>query len=545
MTAGTGEGQGTGGRSLLTGILANADAHPEAVAVVVRERSISYGELAARARSWALAVLSALGRPARRVGVFAYRSEEAFVGVLAALASGAAFVPLNRNFPPARTRFMMKTAELDAVIVDAESAAQLPEVLSGLDPAPLVLFPSAGPTGVAGIPASVRAKADVERSGAPAPLPRRTAADLAYILFTSGSTGEPKGVAITDGNVLHLVDTLTRRYAITREDRFSQTFDQTFDPAIFDIFASWENGAGLYVLQPIELLVPDRFVRKHNLTVWCSVPSIPALMRKKNLLKPGSMPSLRVSGFGGEVVSEQIVRAWLEAAPNTVIDDLYGPTEAAVTCTAHRWDPATSPALCEGGAVPIGKALEGLTVAVVDEALRPVAKGEPGELLVSGPQVSPGYWRDEEKTAEKFIAIPAPEFAGMRFYRTGDRVKELSSGDLMFLGRIDFQLKILGHRVELGEIEAVLRQAGSIDQVVALGWPRTSEGADGVVAFVAGLKSAPEVLIEAARARLPEYMVPKEIIPLDSMPLTSSGKADRNALLKCLYDQSGGSRIMR
>ncbi len=361
-------------------------------------------------------------------------------------------------------------------------------------------------------------------------LPPVLSGEVAYLLFTSGSTGTPKGVPVTHANVLHFIDVMTARYAIQPEDRFSQTFDQTFDLSVFDLFVAWERGACVYVLQPLELIAPTRFVNRHGLTVWFSVPSVPALMRKKGFLKPGAFPTLRLSLFCGEPLPTASAEAWQEAAPNSVLENLYGPTELTIACLLHRWDAEASPALCVNGMVPIGRPYPGLGALVLDDKLQPVEGEEPGELCVSGPQTVPGYWQDEARTAERFITVPVSPSTALRAYRTGDRVARLKTGDYVYLGRVDHQIKVLGHRVELGEIEAALRRDPAVVEAIAVGWPMEEGTAQGIVAFVSGAGIEPARLLESARSTLPDYMAPREIRIMDTMPLNPNGKIDRNAL---------------
>jgi acyl-coenzyme A synthetase/AMP-(fatty) acid ligase len=225
--------------------------------------------------------------------------------------------------------------------------------------------------------------------------------------------------------------------------------------------------------------------------------------------------------------------AWQAAAPNSVVENLYGPTELTIACFLHQWDPATSPALCHNEIVPIGRPYPGLEAVLLDEQLKPVAPGEPGELCVSGPQTTPGYWNAPERTAERYVTLAVSPFESRRFYRTGDRVQQLPAGDYVYIGRTDQQIKVLGHRVELGEIEAVLRADGTVGQVAALGWPVEQTGAaNGVVAFVSGKEIDTKRLKAQASQQLPAYMVPQEIFVLDQMPLNANGKIDRLVLRK-------------
>ena len=203
----------------------------------------------------------------------------------------------------------------------------------------------------------------------------------------------------------------------------------------------------------------------------------------------------------------------------------------------HVWDPARGPAEAEAGVVPIGRPLRGMRALVVDEALREVAPGEVGQLLMAGPQVTHGYWRDPHKTAQVFLVPPG---ATEIHYCTGDRVRRpLPGRPMTYLGRIDHQIKVRGVRVELGEVEAVLREASGVDAVVALGWPRQVTGADGIVAFLGGDDVDVAGVLARVRSRLPEHMVPRRLVVLDALPLGASGKFDRAALERRLEEETG------
>jgi amino acid adenylation domain-containing protein len=524
-----------GWRALHTAFLTHAAAAPDAPAVVVRGVAVSYGEMERRARVMAAVITADGARPAERVGVFASRSEVAYAGTLAALFSGAAFVPLNQKFPVERTRAMARRALLDAIIVDRASAAQLAAVLDGLDPQPLVIAPE--PDVAASLAAAGITVAGGDALDARAPLdtlPPVLADDIAYLLFTSGTTGEPKGVGVTHANVLHYVDVMSERYRMTPADRCSQTFDQTFDLAVHDLFMAWNAGASVYAMQPIELLAPVRFVQKNEITVWFSVPSAPAMAIKKGSLVPGSMPTLRYSLFCGEPLPDATARAWQEAAPNSTVENLYGPTELTIACFTYVWRADESSALAVNGIVPIGRPLPGLAALVVDESLRPVDDGSVGELLVCGPQTTPGYWQDEVRTRERFVELPVSGARTKRFYRTGDRVQRTASGDYVYIGRTDNQIKVMGFRVELGEIEAALLRHTGVVQAAAAGWPMEDGHALGIVAFVCGTVDAPEAVVRTAQTTLPDYMVPRQVVVVEEMPLNANGKIDRRQLVDLL-----------
>ena len=523
------------GRSLRTGFLARAAEQPDAPALVVAGSTVTYGTLERQARVLAAAITADGTRGVERVGVFAYRSVVAYAGTLGALCAGAAFVPLSPKFPVERPRQMLRSAAPEAIVVDKASAPLLAEALAGLEPRPRVIAPEPGVAAALVAQGLEVGGADELAAVAPlAELPPALDDDVAYLLFTSGTTGVPKGVAITHANVLALLDVAAQRYALTPADRCSQTFDQTFDLSVFDLFVAWGAGACVYVPQPIDLLAPVRFVQKNGLTLWFSVPSVVALAVKKSMLHPGAMPTLRYSLFCGEPLPEASARAWQTAAPASRVENLYGPTELTIYCFEHVW--RDGEATQENGIVSIGRPLPGLGALVVDDDLRPVPDGEPGELLVCGPQTSPGYWRDAAKTRERFVDVPLSPTRVKRFYRTGDRVVRGASGDYTYLGRADNQIKVLGFRVELGEIEAVLLRDGNAVQAIAVGWPVEDGRAAGIVAFVTGVTVPGEELVRVVSRTLPTYMVPSRVIVLDEMPLNANGKIDRRALAAQLDD---------
>jgi amino acid adenylation domain-containing protein len=353
---------------------------------------------------------------------------------------------------------------------------------------------------------------------------------IAYLLFTSGSTGTPKGVMVSHRNVRHYVDSASTRYRITEEDRVSQNFDMTFDLSDHYLFVAWECGACICCPTQKEMIKPDRFINDLRLTVWFSVPSTAVFMRRLGLLNPGKYPRLRLSLFCGEALPMEIASHWAMAAPNSVIENIYGPTELTIACTAYRWDAARSPAECEQGVVPIGEPFQGMEALVVDEELREVQPGADGELLMSGPQLSLGYWQDEEKTARAFVVPPGKDRV---FYRTGDRVRRAPPGKpMVYLGRTDNQIKILGHRVELGEIEAVVRKEAGIDGVVAVGWPMTPSGAGGIEVFLQTDQFDTHGLIKRLGVLLPTYMTPRRIHLLTQFHVNANGKYDRRAMLQ-------------
>jgi amino acid adenylation domain-containing protein len=502
--------------TLYSWVRACAEAHPLEPALEVRDRTLSYEELLDLARRLATRLVAACGRRPRAVGLLATRSVAAYAGYLAGLCCGAVVVPLNPRFPAARNRKICQRSEVDVLVVDDEGAAQAAEVVAGGPVTPVALLgprwedqlrsrPWDGP-GVAG------------------------PEEVAYTLFTSGSTGAPKGVPIrhdTVGSYLaHCVD----RYGTGPGSRLSQVFELTFDPSVFDLFVAWCSGATLVVPRTDDVLAPARFVAEAGITHWFSVPSVVSLARRLRTLRPGSMPDLRWSLFAGEQLSRGQAEAWAAAAPGSVLENLYGPTELTITCAGYRLpaDIADWP-VTSNATLPIGRVYPHLDAVLLDER---GCLTDDGELCVRGPQRFHGYLDPADNTgrfvvyeggrARDHTGLPTPAC----WYRTGDRVR-VEDGELVHLGRLDDQVKISGYRVELGEIESVLRRHPEVGDVVVLAL--TDDATTELRAVYTGRPLTEEELTRLV-ADLPDYMRPREYHHRDALPTNLNGKTDRGRL---------------
>lgn len=508
-------------------VLSQSRRTPDRLALHADEAELSYAGLADRARRLAAALRGhGIGRGSR-VGILGSRSLEAVLAVLGISWSGATYVPLGLKWPARRLEAALSLCPVDAVVADRGGLALLgPAVLKGVK---LLLLPDARAlrsvaAGAGRDALSLADLPDAEDAAEPAPMARD---DLVYVIFTSGTTGTPKAVKVPAGAVAAYLAALGRRKAMTPEDRASQFTELSFDPALGEIFLPWYAGASLHVVPPVARMSPARFIRERRLTVWGSAPSAIAWMRDTRALQPGSFPGLRYSSFGGEPLSLSAVRAWQAAAPNSAIDNLYGPTEATVDCAGQLIAPGADPVVTPGrGILAIGTPHPGTELAVFGPDRRPLPPGSAGELAIAGEQLSLGYLAAPELTAARF-----PMIAGRRWYLTGDLAMQDERGLFHHLGRIDNQIKIHGHRVELEEIEAQLRELSGSDQVAAVAWPVEDGVARAIVGFVASGTLPPGRLREALRERLPPHMVPAEIQEIASLPLNANGKLDRAALV--------------
>ncbi|MBL8325983.1 MAG: amino acid adenylation domain-containing protein [Rubrivivax sp.] len=513
--------------------LAAAAAWPGRAAVEVGPDALSYQALRSAALRVARLLVEHSGAQRPRVGVLASRSMQMYAGILGALCSGGTVVPLNPGFPVERTRQMIELAEAHALVADDAGHAALTSQLEAATRSLLVIVGDGAQADRLAAQWPRHRFAAVERAGEGFEPRPSGADDLAYLFFTSGSTGTPKGVGVLHRNARRFVAMSQERYralGIGHEDRFSQFYDITFDSSMFDLFVGWSFGAALCCPTLAEWINPNKYIERRALTVIDIVPSTGHMMDRSNGWRAGRFPGLRLCRFGGEALSAELAARLAQAAPNAAIDNVYGPTECTVDASYYRWDRARSPAEAVHGVVPIGTAGPRVALHVVDAELREVPVGREGELLIAGPQVTPGYWKDPQRTANSFIQLPGSDAV---HYRTGDLVRRVPEGQpIPYLGRMDYQIKIAGVRIELGEIEQAMRQASGSDEVVAVGWPPTPGGASGVVGFVAHPRCDVAEMRARLRDMLPGVMVPKDLRIVQAMPLNVNGKVDRKALLE-------------
>ena len=520
-------------RSLISGFLRALEENPDSPALELGSRTLSYEGLWDYAGRIAACLKNTLDPSEKVVAVLADRSVGAYGGILGVLGSGRGYVPLNPKFPLERTLVMLRASGCKTLVVGEECLAILNSLLPHLDTPFRLILPDSDwqPDGALSAPHHFITSRQLLKIADPYH-PEVASGDTAYLLFTSGSTGVPKGVAVSQSNAVAYMEYAAQRFGIHSEDRCSQNFDLTFDLSVHDLFTCWDGGAALCPYAE-KTLTPATLIDEMRLTVWFSVPSVAMFASKLGLLQPGTFPTLRWSLFCGEALSSSLAAAWQAAANNSVLENLYGPTEATIAITQYRWDPSTSPAECFRGLVPIGWPFDGQRVCAVNEDLEPVPLGEAGELCLGGSQVTCGYWNDPEKTAQSFVRLRHAE--DQVWYRTGDLVRQDTRGCLFYLGRRDFQVKVNGYRVELQEIDLVLREAAGTELAVAVPWPLSNGSASGIVGVLSECDPALDrQIIEACKLRLPRYMVPNRIYHLPRIPLNVNGKIDRGKITEIL-----------
>ncbi|MFJ4917487.1 amino acid adenylation domain-containing protein [Streptomyces sp. NPDC088726] len=474
--------------------------HPDATALVCGDLRLSYAELLGRADALAARLRATGVRPGFRVGLLLPRSADQGIAALAVLRAGGAYVPLDRAHPEARLRHMLDSSGTGLLLTareTAETGAALGVPCIRVD-RPAVTDPvGPAPAGAAAAP---------------------SAGDLAYVLFTSGSTGVPKGVAVEHRALVNLTRAVRHSFPVDADDRVLQFVSFGFDVAVSDLFFPWVAGAELHIPSEDERIGEGllKRLRDSRITYVFLPPSAAMLLPDLT----GQLPDLRTVAVGGEACPAELVGRL--SAPGRRIVNAYGPSEVTVYATTGDLTPGEPVAL--GGAVP------GARVYVLDERLRPVPAGVAGEIYVAGASLGRGYIGRPGLTAERFVADPhgAP---GSRMYRTGDLGRIDAHGLIHYLGRTDLQVKLRGVRIELGEIETLL--AGAPGVALAAATVRGTGTEQRLVAYVVGRDGAapPDAELRAHLARrLPASMVPEVFVRLDEMPVSGNGKLDRARL---------------
>jgi amino acid adenylation domain-containing protein len=495
-----------------------ADKRPDATAIVYGPKRLSYGQLDAAATRLARTLREAGCRKGDRVCFLYPKKPAAMVWMLGILKAGAMHVPLDVASPAARLRRIVEVCEARFILSASNVGPLLGEVLQGLEAPPRVGWMEHE------APAGLRAAftlADVARAPALPIDPGTTPQDPAHILFTSGSTGVPKGVVITHANVAAFVDWGLAHFGLDRTDRVSGHTPLHFDLSTYDIFGAYAAGAELHVVPLETALLPHRladFIRDSRLTQWFSVPSVLNYIAKVDALRQGDFPELRRVMWCGEALPAPTLIHWMKRLPHARFTNLYGPTEATIASSYYD-----VPAIPQDpkAPIPIGSACGGEELLLID-----------GEIHIAGAGLSPGYWRDPEKTAAAFV--PHPTRPGERIYRTGDLGRVRADGLFELIGRADTQIKSRGYRIELGEIEAALASLPQLREsaVVAI----RTEGFEQwqiCCAYVpmAGAGGAGPAGLRAELARLiPGYMIPARWRRYDALPRNANGKVDRPRL---------------
>lgn len=491
--------------NLLKGILSSFKTYPDRTAFKIRKTTYSYKDLEKRV-ACILSALEDISPEEEIIGVWAADDIDTYSSILAILFSGRGFMPVNPQNPTDKN-------------IRIVSHSGIKTLLAPLPKEKTIELTSTNHL-------KILSTRDISESDLVISVPPPSPETIAYLLFTSGSTGIPKGVPITRGNLDAFINAFLKiGYSINEQDRCLQMFDLTFDFSIATYFTPLYKGASVYT-------VPHKGIRynhvlnlllEEKLTVAPMVPSI--LNHLRSFFSELKLDDLKYCYFCGEALHENVLKDFAECAPHARFVNFYGPTEATVFSLAYEWVPGSTANKSFNGIVCIGRPMEHLHAIIMDEHNQILPVNQRGELCLTGAQVTPGYWQDEERNKSAFL--PAWfDCMEVLFYHTGDEAFIDNDGDFMFTGRLDNQVKIQGFRVELSEIEYFTREFTGISNVAAVAFESKIDNLR-IHLFVENYPDHTDNIKNYLKSKLPHYMIPSGITSLDKLPLNQNGKIDR------------------
>jgi amino acid adenylation domain-containing protein len=495
------------------------------------DERITYEELETSSNQFAHLLREIDAQRGDRVCLFLPKSPSAIACMLATVKADCAYVPIDVASPAQRVEKIVRAADPSVIVATASTAALVDKIAGCFDDALRIC--SIDDTLIEGHSfQSVTSKRDWDAQSMEPLHYRNSTDDPAHLLFTSGSTGMPKGVVIKHSNVIAFIDWAVGYFGLSFSDRVSGHPPLHFDLSTFDIYGAQAAGAELHLIPASLNLIPHKLaelIRTSELTQWFSVPSTMTLMAKFDAIQDGDFAALRRVLWCGEVLPTPTLIHWMSRLRHVRFTNLYGPTEATIASSYYTVPEVPS---SDTEPIPIGTACAGEELLVLDSKLRPVPADETGALYIAGAGLSPGYWRDDEKTRQAFVEYESGPSSTARIYRTGDLAVKRDDGLIYFLGREDTQIKSRGYRIELGEIESALSVIPQLRESAVVGLETGGfEGWAICCAYAAAEDSVsvPQVK-EVLREALPQYMIPSRWLTLTELPKNANGKVDRRAL---------------
>ncbi len=499
----------------------SAKKFPNKIAVSCEENEITYAELETFSDCFAVKLKSLGLESGMFVPFFMHKSINSIKSILSILKADCTYVPVDVNSPAQRLLSILSSTEAKFIIVDSQSESLITSLLSE-DERPILV----------NVDTFQAEKCEPIKS-------QNISIDLAYVLFTSGSTGVPKGVMIPHKAIIDYIDWCVDEYQLTDNDIISNHAPLYFDNSTFDLYTAFKTGATLHLVhEQLNAVIPllVSWLRERKISTFFCVPSVLTMLLRSRRVKPDSLPDLRYIICAGEVLPTDVVTTCMEILPHVEFVNMYGPTEITVDCSFYRI--LNVP---EEGSIPIGIPRKNMQMFVRnDKGEISNQPGSQGELLVRGTSVAYGYLGDVSKTENVFIQNPQHNLYHDPLYCTGDLVKINQQNEFIFMGRADDQIKYLGYRIELGEIEASLCKLAEVDEAVVVFY-KSEDGASDEIGALINVSS--DATIESVqislRERLPTYMVPSRLLEYtDDFPRTSNGKYDRKSVLALVFDST-------
>ncbi|MGQ0827641.1 MAG: AMP-binding protein [Bacteroidota bacterium] len=481
---------------LITGFLKNVKSFPDSNALWINDRYHSYEQL----YKIVVAIYQTLPTDNihSTIGIYCNDDVYTYAGILAINLYGASYVPLNNKFPSNRNKSIVEQCKLKLILSSIEHK-ELKDIAGGTE----ILLLNNLKT-VSGSVLEHNNKIDQP---------------IAYTLFTSGSTGEPKGVPISNSNVNHCLNFFLKNFDLDQNDRFLQVYELTFDVSVFSFFMPLQVGACCYVVpnDGIKYIKIIQMLEEHKITVISMVPGI--LRYMEQYLDEVKFDHLRYSFFSGDALYHELAVKWKKSMINGQIHNFYGPTETTIVCTHYLWTESQSAQESVNGIVPLGKPFDGMNVLIVDSTNQLTEKGE---LCFSGSQVITAYLNNSHES-QFFI------HKGKRYYKTGDTVSYNTNGNIVFHGRMDNQVKVNGYRVELIEIEFAIEKITKKRSVVLC---VNDKQINKLIAFIETKEINEQTIKSSLASLLPDYMIPQQFIAIEKIPLNINQKTDKQTLLK-------------
>ncbi|MCP4264254.1 MAG: D-alanine--poly(phosphoribitol) ligase [Maribacter sp.] len=520
----------------------HAQQNPDKLMIQDNEQSITFGEIDLYTNRFAKFLVSMGVTKGDNIAFYMGKCINSFRALIGILKVDSVYVPLDYNLPLDRTRLILRDCSCKYLICDASSFEKTIELIEGIDENIKIIVLPTGVndevvTNTKECFANYKKNVDLNFVDTVDDFDD-TKRDylnidisIAYIMYTSGSTGIPKGVMISHRSIIDYATWTVKYFNVKPEDRLSSHAMLHFDLSVFDVYTAFVGGASLHLVPQAYSMFPIKcleFIQEKELTVWCSVPSFLTYMMKSGALKERELPNMRYITFCGEVMPTATVIEWMKAYPHIRLVNQYGPTET--TCASMYYEIEEIPKDPQIP-IPVGKATPNTEIFAINDDGEIVKPHESGELYIKGSGNGLGYWNNSEKTKQAFVQSPLVDSYRDIVYATGDTVKLREDGLYDFVGRKDNQIKYMGYRIELGEIEYILNSIKSIACSAALAIDDEETNGIEIVAVICWHKEESlNKVKDKLKKKLPSYMIPRRIVVIDHIPMNSNGKVDRIAL---------------